>query len=66
MAAGENLEDALTRRVLQAKDLRLGSANTESVYYQAMQSSVPDLAQPYVETWTTMAGITEGMKNTHE
>jgi hypothetical protein len=29
-----------------------------------MKSIVPDLATPYVDTWTTMAGITEGMKNT--
>jgi hypothetical protein len=33
----ENLEDALTSRVLKTKELRLGTANTCSVYYQAMK-----------------------------
>ena len=32
----ENLEDALTNRV-QVKELRLGTAKTDTIYYQAMK-----------------------------
>lgn len=59
----ENLEDALTNRI-QTKDMRLGSANTDTIYYQAMQKCVGDMAKPYIDSWSTIAGITEGMKNT--
>ena len=59
----ENLEDALTNRV-QEKELRLGTAKTDTIYYQAMKRTLPDMARPYIDSWTTIAGVTEGMKNT--
>ena len=58
-----NLEDALTNRV-QVKELRLGTAKTDTIYYQAMKRTLPDMARPYIDSWTTIAGVTEGMKNT--
>jgi hypothetical protein len=61
----EILEDALIGRVLQAKDIRLGTARTDSIYYQAMKSIVPVTWLRYMwRLGTTMAGMTEEMINT--
>jgi hypothetical protein len=59
----ENLEEALTHRV-QRTGLRLGNADTSTIYYSAMQRALPDISQAYLDTWNTLSGITEGMKCT--
>jgi hypothetical protein len=59
----ENLEDALTHRVQQT-DLRMGLADTTTIYYAAMQKALPEVATQHSSSWLTMTGITEGMKNT--
>ena len=63
----ENLDDALSNRVHASSDyreLRLGKADTSTVYYKGMQTAVPCMADKYMDTWVTLNGITEGMKNT--
>jgi hypothetical protein len=59
----ENLEDALTNRIQQTP-LRLRKADTTTIYYTAMQQTLPEIATQHSSTWQTMTGITEGMKNT--
>jgi hypothetical protein len=59
----ENLEDALTQRV-QKTDLRLGNADTTTIYYSSMQRALPDISQAHMNSWNTLSGITEGMKCT--
>ena len=59
----ENLDEALHNRVQQTANLRLGMANTQTIYYSAMQRSLPDIAEQYMDTWHRTTGITEGMKN---
>ena len=59
----ENLEDPLTKTV-QVKELRLGTAKTATVYYEAMTRTLLDMARSYIDSWTTIAGApsrTEGM-----
>ena len=60
----ENLEEALTNRVHNTANLRLGKADTTTIYYSAMQKAMPDIAAPYMDTWHKSTGITEGMKCT--
>jgi hypothetical protein len=38
--------------------------NTTTIYYSAMQKTLPEIATQHSSTWQTMTGITEGMKNT--
>ena len=59
----ENLDEALHNRVQQTANLRLGMANTQTIYYSAMQRSLPDIAEQYMDTWHRTTGITGGMKN---
>jgi ribonuclease HI len=59
----ENLEDALTQRV-QKTDIRLGNADTTTIYYSSMQRALPDISQAHMNSWNTLSGITEGMKCT--
>jgi ribonuclease HI len=60
----ENLEDALTARISNAGDIRIGDANTTTVYYRAYQKSLEEMAKPYTDTWLTLNSITEPMKCT--
>ena len=60
----ENLEDALHNRVQRTANLRLGQADTTTIYYAAMQKAMPDIAEEYMDTWHRATGVTEGMKNT--
>ena len=63
----ENLDDALSSRVHASSDyreLRLGKADTTTVYYKAMQDALSSMSDKYMDTWVTLGGITEGMKNT--
>jgi ribonuclease HI len=60
----ENLTEALTNRTHRVGTLRLGQADTSTVYYHAMQKIMPCIAIQYMDTWYRQGGITEGMKNT--
>ena len=41
-----------------------GVAIKAVMFNQAMKRTLPDMARPYIDSWTTIAGVTEGMKNT--
>ena len=60
----ENLTEALTNRTHRVGTLRLGQADTSTVYYHAMQKIMPCIAIQYMDTCNRQGGITEGMKNT--
>jgi len=59
----ENLDDALTRRI-QDTDLRMGTADTSTIYYASMQKAMEDISETHADTWLTLGGITEAMKCT--
>ena len=49
----ENLDDALNASS-DYRELRLGIADTSTVYYKGMQTAVPCMADKYMDTWVTL------------
>jgi hypothetical protein len=60
----ENLEEGISNRVQQRDHLRLGQANTDTLYYRAMQAALPEISEAHAAKWQTLSGVTEAMKCT--